>query len=287
VVSPNGRLVASGGADKAIHLWDTGTWRELSPALTGHTGQIRALAFSPDGKMLASGGDDQLVMVWHVGSGKPVATFSGHAGIVRSVAFGLDGQVLASGADGDPEVRLWDVSGRKGRSHWKAHEGGVHALAFAPNGQTLVSGGADKSLRYWDAATGNELVSFRRHTSDIISVAYSGDGKKVASGTIKGVLRVGSPETEKNRKLGFKDSRDSISALAFSPDSKWLAATEARRTIVLWDMDTMRPVREASCAAPIYGLAFGPHGDYLVAATDDGKAYVFRAAPVTGIKPRK
>jgi WD40 repeat protein len=45
-----------------VRLWDTAGQGLL--ALRGHTGAIRALAFSPDGHRLASASDDRTIKVW-------------------------------------------------------------------------------------------------------------------------------------------------------------------------------------------------------------------------------
>jgi serine/threonine protein kinase len=75
--SPDGRVVASGGADGVVKVWDpdTGAIRvEFRHPETGAEGvSVTCLAFSPDGRLLASGGADKMVRLHDVSafSGPP------------------------------------------------------------------------------------------------------------------------------------------------------------------------------------------------------------------------
>lgn len=61
--SPNGLMLASGGADEAIRLWDVASGR-MGRELRAGRGPVFAVAFSPDGRWLASGHADGGVRVW-------------------------------------------------------------------------------------------------------------------------------------------------------------------------------------------------------------------------------
>ncbi len=62
-VAPGGAMVASGGRDRVIRLWDTKTGQQLAH-WTAHAGGLTALVFSPDGGTLYSGGEDNTLKLW-------------------------------------------------------------------------------------------------------------------------------------------------------------------------------------------------------------------------------
>ena len=105
--SPDGVLLASGGDDDTISLWDSETAQHLN-VLTGYTAGINSIVFSPDRSMLASGSSDDTICLWDLNTGKCVNTFTDHTDAVLAVAFSPDGKMLASGCS-DYTVRLWDV----------------------------------------------------------------------------------------------------------------------------------------------------------------------------------
>jgi len=61
--TPDGKTLASGGADEAVTLWDTSTGKERQ-RLEGHISAVSAIAIAPDGKKMASGSADGTAIVW-------------------------------------------------------------------------------------------------------------------------------------------------------------------------------------------------------------------------------
>jgi WD40 repeat protein len=67
-LSADGQVVASGGTDGTVQLWQHSTGRPVT-TLQGHTGTVPGVALSADGQLLASASFDGTVRLWEVSSG--------------------------------------------------------------------------------------------------------------------------------------------------------------------------------------------------------------------------
>ncbi|MCH9033889.1 MAG: hypothetical protein IID42_05225 [Planctomycetes bacterium] len=105
--SVDGRLLASGGEDNLVGVWDTAGGEQLA-VLRGHTDHVFATAFSPDGTRIASGSNDQSIRLWDTQTFEEVCHLHGHKEHVFSLAFSPDGRRLFSGS-GDYTVRVWEL----------------------------------------------------------------------------------------------------------------------------------------------------------------------------------
>ena len=152
---PDGTLIASGGDDKTVQVWDAQQPLQHS-ILTyrGHTSPVYALAWSPDGTYIASGSGDGTVQVWHSAMGDLVFTYYGHSGSqtwVNTVAWSPDGKRIASVDGDDQAVQVWDAFDGGNVFVYSGHANLVNALEWSPDGTRIASASQDGVVQVWQA----------------------------------------------------------------------------------------------------------------------------------------
>eukprot|EP01127_Copromyxa_protea_P004274 TRINITY_DN14155_c0_g1_i1.p1 TRINITY_DN14155_c0_g1~~TRINITY_DN14155_c0_g1_i1.p1 ORF type:complete len:605 (-),score=163.75 TRINITY_DN14155_c0_g1_i1:74-1654(-) len=145
-VSKDGSIVAVGGADKKIHVYDNNNGKLVEKYSVEHNGALCTVTISDDGKRIAGGDADRDVLVWE-GTTKISKDF-GHSARVDKVKFSPDGEHLAS-ASLDSSFIIWNVSnGKRVFEQRNAHVGGVKDLVWV-DAQNLLTAGQDILIKSW------------------------------------------------------------------------------------------------------------------------------------------
>jgi WD40 repeat protein len=274
--SPDGKYLASSGADHSVRLWEMATSREIY-TLRGHSHPVWGIAFSPDGKYLASGSEDHTIRFWDVATGRQSRALLGHGGGVNTIAFSPDGKDLVS-ASGDATAKVWDLATGKARLTFREHNHPVWAVAYSPDGKRLASSGVDRTVRVWAAATGKVNILFEQHTDAVGGLEFSPDGRRLASGSWDGTVRIWDLSTGKPG-AALEGHQGQIYSLAFSPDGRRLASASQDQTVRVWDVATGQTalvLREHTHR--VYGVAFSPDGRRIASAGLDETVRIWDAA---------
>ncbi|MGK7925883.1 MAG: protein kinase [Spirulina sp.] len=269
---PDGQLLASAGADRAIRFWDadtgesqftplrghssiieeiifhpqtnviiTGSWdyricfwnlTEEIAEIEAHSGWIKTLAITQDGQLLASGSADKTIKLWNIETRGLQQTLLGHEGEIRSLAFNPAGTLLISGSC-DRTIRIWGIRSYTNKQILQGHSEAINALAVSPSGYILWSGSEDKTIKMWDLQKGILIREFRGHTESINALAMNAEGNLLISGSSDRSVRIWHPGT--GQLLHQLEGHDlGIEAVAIAPNNQIIASASRDKTIKLW-----------------------------------------------------
>jgi len=258
-MSPDGRIMATGGSDGIIRLWDAAT---LDPGLVleGHGGRVCGLAFTPDGATVASASEDGTARLWNVATGEPLLDLAGHTAGVERIAIAPDGRHVATGS-GDGTARIWEIAPEGSREALTLAAGApAVAAAFDPAGSRLAASFQDGSARIWDVATGRVVTTLAGHTQALWEVAFSADGNSIVTVGQDGTARLWDAATGATLHV-LEGHSDQVFSAAFAPGGEYVFTGGFDGAVRAWDTAT---------GAELGSIATGGRGVFGIDLTNDG-----------------
>ena len=137
-------------------------------------------------------------------------------------------------------------------------------LAYSPDSERIAVGHPDGRVTVWNVKTGEMVHSLESHSKTVKSVQFIGEGARL--------LTIG--DDKRARLWSTTDWKEvgTIEGVAFSggvsPDARFLAAQDPEQAIWIWDLSTLKPVKQLteSGKGGTRNITFTADGRYIAAA---------------------
>ncbi|XP_027629882.1 autophagy-related protein 16-2 isoform X6 [Tupaia chinensis] len=235
---PNSSLLATGGADRRIHLWNVvGGRLKASQTLEGAGGSITSVDFDPSGSQVLAATYNQAAQLWKVGEAQSKQeTLSGHTDKVTAAKFKLTKHQAVTGSR-DRTVKEWDL----GRAYCCRT---INVLSYCNDvvcgDHVIISGHNDQKIRFWDSR-GPRCTQVIPVQGRVTSLSLSHDQMHLLSCSRDDTLKVIDLRVSNIRQVfradGFRCGSDWTKAV-FSPDRSYALAGSWDGTLYIWDVDT-------------------------------------------------
>jgi WD40 repeat protein/serine/threonine protein kinase len=275
-LSPDGRLAATGSADRTARLWSTadGGLRATFP----HAAAVRGVQFVPGGDALLTFAGDAAVL-WDPRTGVTLRSFC-HSSEVLAAELDPSGRRLVlAGADGSAQIV--EMAGGRRIGAVLRHQGPIPQVRFLPpDGRTVLTASDDRTARLWRAETGQPQGAVIPLTGRPLCVAASPVRRWVLIGCWDGTARLWDSVTGQPVGAALRHGTEVTSAL-FRADGRMVVTGSRDWKVRLWEVGDQGIVgkpRMLSHAAPISSLALADDGRTFVAGCRSSQAFVWDLA---------
>jgi WD40 repeat protein len=171
--SNDGRLLASGSADKYVIIWDCMAWQPLKKIKESYY-ELWGIPvkFSMDNNYLAYGSYETLKLVSLTNDFEELTNVHAHDKGIQSLDISSDNRYIIT-AGVDSQLKVWNIPDLRQISSVKAHEKEVWSTYISPDARYAVSGGQDGYMKIWNfpELTLDRSVKFHNASIEYVSIS--------------------------------------------------------------------------------------------------------------------
>ncbi|KAF2072614.1 hypothetical protein CYY_006073 [Polysphondylium violaceum] len=283
-----GNLLASGGFDKEIFLWNVyGEECKNYSVLRGHKGAVLELHWSTDSLEMYSASTDKSIGVWDVENSKLIKRIREHKSFINSCCPARRGPPLIASASDDNTSRVFDTR-MKASTHSFKHQFPVTSVCWTDASDAVITGGIDNVIRVWDLRNSDEpSMVLNRHHDTITSLSVSKDGSYLLSNSMDNSVSMWDlrPYAPANRCLktfiGAQHSFEkNLIKCSWSPDGNRVTAGSADRLVYVWDTNTTNLLyRLPGHSGTVNEVVFHPTEPIIASCSSDKTIYLGEIKP--------
>jgi len=268
----DGRVLATGGQDGKIRLWDPISG-EPRRALEAGAAWVEAVAFAYHKDWLATAAARSL-RLWN-SDGELLTEYPRHPSTISDIAWQKDERFFSTAAYGQLAIFRAGEPLPVKTFEWK---GSILRVVWSPDGNYVATGNQDASVHFWYRKSGKDL-EMSGYAAKVRELAWDASSRFLATGgsPVVTVWDCGGKGPAGSRPLQLDGHNALPSALAFQYRGPLLASGCKDGRVCIWrpakGEDLLHSIRLASS---ITQLQWSPDDRQLAAATSEGDVSVFR-----------
>ncbi|HEY7428360.1 MAG TPA: PQQ-binding-like beta-propeller repeat protein [Gemmataceae bacterium] len=276
VFFPDGKRLVSADYNRGMIVWDIASSRDL--ARRENSTPSQSVAVDDDGNAVQFVGYDVAVHRWDLRTGREERQ-QVLAGLpTNQLALSPDGRSMAIVTAGRTrQLQLFDLKNNKSAVlQTLPAQGWVSQTVFAPDSRRLAMISQDSGLRLWDRDTGKLVREFKTETPgrEPRYPAFAADGRCLA--LFDGALRIREIASGGDR-LQIPMTTTTLFALAFSPDSRFLACGQSDGSLVVYGAVSGKQLaRWQGKQGMVRSLAFSRDGRLLASGGENGTILIWK-----------
>eukprot|EP00761_Pharyngomonas_kirbyi_P003399 gb/GECH01003403.1/.p1 GENE.gb/GECH01003403.1/~~gb/GECH01003403.1/.p1 ORF type:complete len:357 (+),score=88.03 gb/GECH01003403.1/:1-1071(+) len=295
---PEGRVLASGGFDKAVFLWNVYGDCENYAVLSGHANAVLEVQWSRDGERLVSASADRTLCLWDGMTGQRQRRLRGHSEVVNGTDMNRRGEERVLSVSDDGTARIWDP---RVKDAVQQMDTGLPLLCGRwIDGERIAVAGIDPAVQIYDtrrissftntantATTKEELTG---HGDTVTGMDINGDGTSLLTHSMDHTVSIWDVRPYVRSKSSSSSSRQvktlhgaqhgverNLLRCAWSGDGSRAGAGSADSPthVYIWDTTTGELLyRLPGHTAAVNEVAFHPKEPIIGSAGSDKKIYI-------------